>query len=86
MALLESVVPCACVLAWRAGAFNWSAVIEGGVWMAFVSNESTDDACEWFSGLIVGVGVRLLLEVPVIGLPPMREVAVGAAAAFAAGP
>ena len=57
--------------------------------MAFVSDESTDDACEWFSGfsgLIVGVGVRVLLEVPVIGLPPIREVAVEAAAVFAIGP
>lgn len=26
--------------------FDWSAIIEDGVWMAFVSDESTDDACE----------------------------------------
>lgn len=53
--------------------------------MALVSDESTDDACEWFSGLIVGVGVSILLEVPVIGLTPIDEVvAVGAAGPWAA--
>lgn len=27
-------------------AFGWSAIIDGGVWMAFVSDESIDEACD----------------------------------------
>jgi hypothetical protein len=35
-----------CDVAMGAEAPDWSAVADGGVWMAFASDESTDDACE----------------------------------------
>jgi hypothetical protein len=35
-----------CDVAMGAEEPDWSAVAEGGVWMAFVSDESIDDACE----------------------------------------
>jgi len=60
---------------------DWSAVIDGGVGMAFESDESTDDACERFSGFCVGVGVGvgiLLEREEVIGLMTDGVVAVGA--------
>ena len=63
---------------------DWSAVIEGGVWMA--SDESADEVRDWLSGFIVGVGVSVLLEVLLVRLVTVGfVVAVGAAAGPLAG-
>jgi len=54
--------------------------------MAFVSDESADEVCERLSGFMVGIGVGVLLDVPVIGLVAgCVVVAVGANPAFPAG-
>lgn len=54
--------------------------------MTLVSDESTEDACEWLSGLFVGIGVDVLLEDPIIGLMLGCVVAVGANVVFTVGP
>ena len=52
-----------------------------------MSDESTEDAWEWIWPCAVGVGVSVLLVVPVIGLVTgCTVVAMGAGPAFTAGP